>query len=508
MSCTKLEYLAIQPRHELLAVELIAAIIDIVADGYRDSLATQREPLIFSTLAAASLVSRTWNTICSAYIFRTIKITAPGDPGAQLSFLHFEAPHLSGHIHKLKLKWDGRCTNDDWLSDCFRQMKNLRELRLHGAETINEPYVAPVGMKPMLAAPYLRRLVLCGWYFAEDGSDLVGMLPDTVEELVLKRLGPPPQARSPHAFPNNTVAPDSNANTPSSTGRRLENLRSMELIYIFLPLLNLKTFIECPNLRRFSVGWSELESRWDLPQWIPASLWELSLETNLYSHIPHFGASIQPSDVKIGIWGHEGPPPPYGAFLPRIRACIDRLPSPHLIQALTIDISNYENDSRNRLYPKLSDYEALSQYLQQLRSCKGGKLKAIFLNIKMELEGDEDSIDDKPASVREWLPDDESTEEGTPAEDGGLTEYGSSDDDFSTGNDGSSDDEGVWGEKEPPDDNELHVDEARETAKLEKGFPELLKDNMLNVEFTLERLSIWSGGGGHKVLMHCSIRTM
>ncbi|KAL4262500.1 hypothetical protein AB1N83_007867 [Pleurotus pulmonarius] len=463
MSSTKLEYLSIQPRHELLPVELIAAIIDIVADGYRDSLATQREPLIFSTLAAASLVSRTWNTICRAYIFRTIKITAPGDPGAQFSFLHFEAPHLSRHIHKLNLKWDGRCTADDWLADCFRQMKNLRELRLQGGvETVcnqgsllSGPYAPPGGMKPMLAAPCLRRLVLCGWYFAEDGSDLVGMLPDTIEELVLEVIGPPPR----HAF-SNTVA---NVNGSTSSGRRLEYLRSMDLLYIRHPLFDLQTFIECPNLRRFAVGWAGSRRRWDLPPWIPTNLLELELETDLDSYIPRINASIQPSVVKIEVCDHKRSSVSFRTFIARIKACIDRLSSPHLIQTLTINIVDYEVHARNRLYSRLSDYEALSQFLQQLRGCKGGKLKAVFLNIKMGLP------------PKHWS---------------------------------RNRDEGARDENELADDSMMHVDEARETAKMEKGFAELLKDNILNVEFTIERLSLWPWGGSSEALMHCSIRTM
>ncbi|KAF4596806.1 hypothetical protein EYR38_008197 [Pleurotus pulmonarius] len=270
--------------------------------------------------------------------------------------------------------------------------------------------------------------------------------------------------------------PDSHSNAPPSNVRRLEYLRSIELIHIFHPLLGLKTFIECPNLVRFYVGWSELDpTRWDFPPWIPARLSELGLQTNLYSHTPRFGASIQPSEVKIEIHGQEGPPPPYSAFLPRIRACLNHLHFPHLIQTLTINIMSYEDDGRDCLYPKLSDYEALSEFFQQLRGCEGGKLKAIFLNIKMESQVDEGSIGDRPASDLEWL------------EDGGPTEHDeSSNVDFPN--------------------NELHVDEARETAKLQQGFAELLKDNMLNVEFTLERLSIW--GGASKVLTHCSIRTM
>ncbi|KAF4596810.1 hypothetical protein EYR38_008201 [Pleurotus pulmonarius] len=218
----------------------------------------------------------------------------------------------------------------------------------------------------------------------------------------------------------------------------------MDLLYIRHPLFDLQTFIECPNLRRFAVGWAGSRRRWDLPPWIPTNLLELELETDLDSYIPRINASIQPSVVKI-------------------EACIDRLSSPHLIQTLTINIVDYEVHARNRLYSRLSDYEALSQFLQQLRGCKGGKLKAVFLNIKMGLP------------PKHWS---------------------------------RNRDEGARDENELADDSMMHVDEARETAKMEKGFAELLKDNILNVEFTIERLSLWPWGGSSEALMHCSIRTM
>ncbi|KAF9489058.1 hypothetical protein BDN71DRAFT_1456601 [Pleurotus eryngii] len=54
-------------------------------------------------LAAASLVSRTWSTICRSHIFRIISISTR-TMDDRLWFLHFEAPHLSEFIHVVRLQ--------------------------------------------------------------------------------------------------------------------------------------------------------------------------------------------------------------------------------------------------------------------------------------------------------------------------------------------------------------------------------------------------------------------
>lgn len=115
-----------------------------------------------------------------------------------------------------------------------------------------------------------------------------------------------------------------------------------------------------------------------------------------------------------------------------VKECIKHLPSPELIQKLTIDITNgYMDDlsaNTEDILPKLSDYAMLSQFLEHL--CVSRRLGSIVLWITVGV---------------------------------GLTE------------------------------GTLDADEELQWAKLETGFAELLKKDVLQVDFSLERSTPFAG---------------
>lgn len=245
-----------------LPTELITEIVAIIADDASNAEA-------FSALTAASLVSRVWNTICRPHVFRTLSFSYQ-NTDARLSFLHFEAPHLSGYVRELHLGWRRvYCTPSEWLPECFGRLKNLRELHLeHGIMNLSmAPPSLAAGIRSMLAAPRLRKLSLHYWAFVEDSSDLLSMLPSTLEELSLQNI-------EELSF-QNIILTDAENTLPSTT--HLQALRSLHLAEIFHPMLRTRTFALCPNLDCLRIRWSYLQP-WDLPSWIPATLTELTLD--------------------------------------------------------------------------------------------------------------------------------------------------------------------------------------------------------------------------------------
>lgn len=98
-----------------------------------------------------------------------------------------------------------RCTAADWLTECFGRLKNLSGLHLD--PWLQDPMaLTPLasGIASLLAALRLHKLVLRDWCFAEDASDLLSMLPATIEELILEDIIPSDM------LPGNIVAPVSN----------------------------------------------------------------------------------------------------------------------------------------------------------------------------------------------------------------------------------------------------------------------------------------------------------
>lgn len=247
-----------------LPIEIIAEIISAVVDG---TGFTSEDPDFHPgrdehhPLAAASLVSRTWNTICRPHIFRIISISTR-TMDDRLWFLHFEAPHLSEFILVVHLQCDYEPdTTLAWYPECLGRLKNLRVLHLDSwmSTLFPEPGPLSAGISSMLAAPCLRKLAFRGCDLSEDASDLRAMLPVTLEELVLEGI---------------SATSDIEGKTTSTP--RLEALRSLKLQEIYHPMFSLKNFIECPNLARLSAHWYSGQP-WDLPPWVPSSLSELVL---------------------------------------------------------------------------------------------------------------------------------------------------------------------------------------------------------------------------------------
>lgn len=248
-----------------LPLEIIAEIIATVADGTDfDSADPDRDPDKHHPLANSSLVSRTWNTLCRPHVFGTLSISFTNTYD-RLHFLHFDAPHLSEHIRtvRLWLGFEDGFPASEWYPACFGRLTNLRALQIdHGiASLLKEQALLAAGISAMLGASCLRKLVLRGWDFSTGASDLLAMLPPTLEVLTLELIGATPEGSAAH---------------PASP-LRLDALRHLELQAVFHPTLTSTRLIECPNLQRLTAGWYPHQS-WDLSPWIPDTLSELVLQ--------------------------------------------------------------------------------------------------------------------------------------------------------------------------------------------------------------------------------------
>ncbi|KAF4600394.1 hypothetical protein EYR38_005019 [Pleurotus pulmonarius] len=124
-----------------------------------------------------------------------------------------------------------------------------------------------------------------------------------------------------------------------------------------------------------------------------------------------------------------------------IKNCINRLPFPKSLKSLTINATNSHlvDDHSEALYPTGSEYDEISRFLYRLY--QQGGLETITLSITKDV--------DSTAS-----------------------------------------------------DAELHMDEVRETVKLETSFAALLEENVLDVEFLLQR---YNDDGMPEPIMHCSV---
>ncbi|KAF4600392.1 hypothetical protein EYR38_005017 [Pleurotus pulmonarius] len=124
-----------------------------------------------------------------------------------------------------------------------------------------------------------------------------------------------------------------------------------------------------------------------------------------------------------------------------IKNCINRLPFPKSLKSLTINATNSHliDDQSEALYPTASEYDEISRFLYRLY--RQGGLETITLSITKDVE---------PRAS----------------------------------------------------DAELHMDEGREMEKLETSFAALLEENVLDVEFLLQR---WNDDGMPEPIMRCSI---
>ncbi|KAJ8697502.1 hypothetical protein PTI98_004303 [Pleurotus ostreatus] len=407
------------PQPEKLPVELIAEIIAIVADGAQKCNPQNDENHPFWTLTASSLVSRTWTTICRPHIFHTLSISTENTT-ARLSFLHFDAPHLSEYIRTVHLWWnDDSCTALAWFPECFARLKNLRALHLENGISSLSMAPAPLsaGIVSMLAAPRLCKLALNGWGFASDASDLLSMLPATLEELKLEDIM------------------ETHVTEKAPPTVRFDALRTLELLDVFHPMLEFKSFIDCPNLECLTARYHY--EPWNLPPWIPDELSELELYAVPECNIPDFGGAIRPSVLTVNLSGDVS----YLELFAWIKNCIDSLPFPGTIQSLTINVTNnhFLDDHSEGLYPTPLEYEELSHFLYKLY--EQGGLEGITLSITIDVNS-------------------------------------------------------------RASDAELYMDEARELAKLETSFAPLVEENVLDMEFLLQRSN---NDGMLEPIMRCSI---
>ncbi|KAL4261256.1 hypothetical protein AB1N83_010635 [Pleurotus pulmonarius] len=343
---------------EALPTELIYEIIAIIVgqgSGAKDPAVTSLSPL-----AAASLVSRTWNAICRPHIFHTLgrdRIT--GSISTRLAFLHFEAPHLSGYIRSVELNWltESHHFTTEWLAESLSRLRNLRTLHLKDmlfTSTMGPPPLY-AGIISMVGAPYLRKLVLLRCYFPEDGSDLYSILPTSLEELKLTYV----LVRADFSATSVTRSPN-----PMQT-LRLHALRTLELHHVVHPAFSSKNFIECPNLERLTTLWCY---DWDLPPWIPSSVSELVLHDR--GTMRSFPTAMYPSTVTMILLDSV-------SFLNSctwIRACIARFSFMETIQELKLNLTH-------SLHPTLWDYGVFSRVLQPLFAEE--RLQSVFLNLTL-----------------------------------------------------------------------------------------------------------------------------
>ncbi|KAG9225166.1 hypothetical protein CCMSSC00406_0007423 [Pleurotus cornucopiae] len=187
------------------------------------------------------------------------------------------------------------------------------------------------------------------------------------------------------------------------------------------------------QLRKLYIqGW-QFAGVYDLLSMFPPTLEELQLDSIKFDRSPD---NVVKRELEL-----KAP------RIPGVRDCIDRLPYPRAIRALTIDIdTGYCHSLPEGFYPALSDYEMFSRFLCHLQGSErdgGSCLQSITLRIKL--------------SARTL------TASDTP--------------------------DGV---------------EARELAKLEKGFGRLVEDNVLDADLIL--LIPDQEPEGSAPLMHCSIR--
>ncbi|KAL4257272.1 hypothetical protein AB1N83_013670 [Pleurotus pulmonarius] len=301
-----------------LPTELIIKILGIVGTYWHG---------IKSPLADCALVSRTWNTLCRPHMFYTVTLYS-NTVLKRLSFLHFQAAHLCKYIRAVYFRADAAeiiVAKAEWFPECFARLTNLHKLRLFSCA--NGPL--PAASLAAFAAPQLRRLLIDGWQFA-GVYDLLSLFPPSLEELQLESIK---FDRS----PNNVTSRALELKAPRIPGIRLEALRNLEIHHGFESIFATPHLIECPNLAcLFVICWQKGPTH--LPPWLPTSLPELVLSSGPDSAIPHFGA-LRPVLVTLSICSYDATP--YLDFFTWARDCINRLPDPRAIRALTIDISGY-----------------------------------------------------------------------------------------------------------------------------------------------------------------------
>lgn len=323
-------------------------------------------------LTACSLVCHAWNDICRPHIFRIVEINAR-TLTPRLSFLHFKAPNLCNYVLDFRLSLDTRADYEPfpaWLPDCFSRFGNLGSLHLMDGGSVDSSLTAPspldVGITTLLAAPHLRKLHFEEWDFAGDVVSVLLPTSSRLEDLSLNDIS-------------------TNMITVVSSPVRFDALQLLELYNIPDPLLEFKTFIECPNLRSLVAEWYG-PVRWKLPSWVSTRFSELTLNVSVWSGRPDFGEAIQPSVLTINILGSDS----CSNFITWIKNCVASLPFRNLLHRVTINIKLTGVNERKceELYREL---ENLSVFFHKL--CDLGALQRIALKIEL-LVGRANTIND------------------------------------------------------------------------------------------------------------------
>ncbi|KAF7424774.1 hypothetical protein PC9H_010085 [Pleurotus ostreatus] len=107
--------------------ELATKIIAIIEDGHHSKHHQRGQ----SPLADIALVSHTWNAVCRLHMFNTVTLYSD-TVHSRLSFIHFQAPHLSQYIRELYFQPSAAeriASKAEWFPACFAQFDNLDKIR-------------------------------------------------------------------------------------------------------------------------------------------------------------------------------------------------------------------------------------------------------------------------------------------------------------------------------------------------------------------------------------------
>ncbi|KAG9219775.1 hypothetical protein CCMSSC00406_0008152 [Pleurotus cornucopiae] len=320
-----------------LPVELIYLIIAVISDDNNPH----------ETLAACSLVCRSWRDMCCVHFFANIVLNSE-NLAPRLSFLCHTAPHLSEYIHALSISWaDHNCSTPDWNWDSRAVFKNLRTLRLcDGARSASGPSPAPLLSITaiLLAAPCLKELTLRGMTFAKLPSVhfSLALCSNTLEQLTFDGVS---------FF-------DCSDNVASSP-IRMGALRKLES-----PPTN-HPFIECPNLESLivEVGPGRV---WALPSWVPSRLRDLTLHSTHHFSVMKWSYFAE-AFGKLSCRKPPHPGPWKGYLSISLDAQLIQIPLmlEHL-RHLTITLQGLITSAFTS-YPENTDYDNLLEIIQRLR---------------------------------------------------------------------------------------------------------------------------------------------
>ncbi|KDQ23069.1 hypothetical protein PLEOSDRAFT_1108702 [Pleurotus ostreatus PC15] len=333
-----------------LPIELVRLIVTFVREDNNSH----------ETLAACSVVCRSWNDICLDYLFKSIIIHHES-----LTRLCYTASHISECIHNLCVSFDNQdCFANDWNfilnsnPESWGRFKNLRTLCLeNGIAPLTDYRPSPLSVTTfLLAAPCLKELTFRGWTFARASAIqfMLELSSKTLEQL---------------SFDGVSFQEDHECIAPPI---RMDSLRRLG----FPPRCHPR--IECPNLQSLIVR-IEGRERWVIPSWVPSGLHDLTLHATARDPIPDLGKNIQPVHFMVNLCG----PVTYFRFMNWVRVCVDRLPFPDRLRRLTINIEKYLFGSEV-CYPQPRDYENILQVLQQIRG--RGVLEHIDLKVTIRIE--------------------------------------------------------------------------------------------------------------------------